>query len=58
MPQPQMPTSWMILWRPTRHSRTKTKKKDLFFVIGEWNEKVESQEKSGVTGRFGLGVQN
>ena len=33
-------------------------KKDVFFIIGDWNAKVESQEISGVTGKFGLGVQN
>ena len=35
-----------------------TPKKDVLFIIGEWNAKVESQETSGVTGKFGLGVQN
>ena len=29
-----------------------------FFVIGNWNAKVGSQETPGVTGKFGLGVQN
>ena len=29
-----------------------------FFFIGDWNAKVGSQEISGVTGKFGLGVQN
>ena len=33
-------------------------KKDVLFVIGEWNTKVGSQETPGVTGKFGLGVQN
>ena len=33
-------------------------KKDVLFVIGDWNVKVESQEIPGVTGKFGLGVQN
>ena len=33
-------------------------KRDVFFIIGEWNAKVESQEIHGVTGKFGLGVQN
>ena len=32
-------------------------KKDVLFIIGDWNEKVESQETPGVTGKFGLGVQ-
>ena len=33
-------------------------KKGILFVIGDWNAKVGSQEISGVTGKFGLGVQN
>ena len=33
-------------------------KKDVLFIIGDWNAKVRSQEIPGVTGRFGLGVQN
>ena len=35
-----------------------TPKKDALFSIGDWNAKVGSQETSGVTGKFGLGVQN
>ena len=35
-----------------------TPKKDVLFIIGDWNAKVGSQEIPGVTGRFGLGVQN
>ena len=35
-----------------------TPKKDVFFIIGDWNAKVGSQEIPGVTGKFGLGVQN
>ena len=35
-----------------------TPKKDVFFIIGDWNEKLGSQETPGVTGKFGLGVQN
>ena len=35
-----------------------TLKKDVFFIIGDWNAKVGSQETPGVTGKFGLGVQN
>ena len=35
-----------------------TPKRDVFFIIGDWNAKVGSQEIPGVTGRFGLGVQN
>ena len=33
-------------------------KKDVLFIIGDWNAKVGSKEISGVTGKFGLGVQN
>ena len=35
-----------------------TPKKDVLFNIGDWNAKVGSQEIHGVTGKFGLGVQN
>ena len=35
-----------------------TPKKDILFIIGDWNAKVGSQETSGVTGKFGLEVQN
>ena len=35
-----------------------TPKKDILFIIGDWNAKVGSQEIPGVTGKFGLGVQN
>ena len=31
---------------------------DVFLTIGDWNEKVGSKEIPGVTGKFGLGVQN
>ena len=33
-------------------------KKDVLFIIGDWNAKVGSQEIPGVTGKFGLGLQN
>ena len=35
-----------------------TSKKDVLFIIGDWNAKVESQETPGVTGKFGLGIRN
>ena len=35
-----------------------TPKKDVLFIIGEWNAKVGSQETPAVTGKFGLGMQN
>ena len=33
-----------------------TCQKDVFFIIGNWNTKVGSQETPGVTGKFGLGI--
>ena len=44
--------NWMVLWRHTRPSRTRTQK------TWDWNAKGGSQEISRVTGKFGLGVQN
>ena len=35
-----------------------TPKKDVLFIIGDWHAKVGSQETPGVTGKFGLGIQN
>ena len=35
-----------------------TPKKDVLFIIGDWNARVGSQETPGVTGKFGLGIQN
>ena len=35
-----------------------TPQKDVLFIIGDWNAKVGSQQTSGVTGKFGLGVQS
>ena len=35
-----------------------TQEKDVPFIIGDWNTKVGNQETPGVTGKFGLGVQN
>ena len=34
-----------------------TTKKDVLFIAGDWNAKVERQEIPGITGKFGLGVQ-
>ena len=33
-------------------------KKDVLFIIGDWDAKIGNQEIPGVTGKFGLGVQN
>ena len=35
-----------------------TPKKDVLFIVGDWNAKVGSQEIPGVTGKFGLGIRN
>ena len=35
-----------------------TSKKDVLFIVGDWNAKVGSQEIPGVTGKFGFGIQN
>ena len=35
-----------------------TPKKEVLFIIGDWNAKVGSQETPGVTGKFGLGIRN
>ena len=35
-----------------------TPKKDILFIIGDWNAKVGSQETPGITGKFGLGIRN
>ena len=35
-----------------------TPKKDVLFIIGDWNAKVVSHETPGVTGKFGLGIRN
>ena len=47
----------MVLWRPEDLLEL-TPKKDVLFIIGDWNGKVGSQETPGVTGKFGLGIQN
>ena len=48
----------MDLRRPSRPFRPNIQKKDVLFIIGDWNTKVGSQETPGVTGKFGLGIQN
>ena len=35
-----------------------TSKKDILFIIGDWNANVGSQDTPGITGKFGLGIQN
>ena len=49
--------SWMVLWRPTRPSRTNSRKRYPFHFKG-LECQIGSQEIPRVTGKFGLGVQN
>ena len=46
----------MVLRRPIRPLKL-TPKKDVLFIIGDWNAKVGSQETPGVTGKFGFGMR-
>ena len=58
MPQPVMLKKLKVKGSmKTCKNRTNTKK-DVLFIIGDWNAKVGSQETPGVIGKFGLGVQN
>ena len=57
MPQPVMLKKLNGSMRTYKTSRTNTQT-DVPFIVGDWNEKVGSQEISGITGKFGLGVQN
>ena len=59
MPQLLMTTKLTLIspMKTTTPSRT-NKKKNVLFIIGDWNAKVGSQEILGITGKSGLGVQN
>ena len=46
------------LYEDLQHVLELTPKKDVLFIIEGWNAKVGSQETPGVTGKFGLGIQN
>ena len=54
MPKKLKSNGSMMIYRP---SRTNTKK-DVLFIIEDWNAKVGSQEIPGVTGKFGHGIWN
>ena len=41
-----------------QHLLELTPKKDVLFIIGDWNTKVGSQKTPGVTGKFGLEIRN
>ena len=56
MPQPRMLKKMKL--NGSQYLLELTPKKDVLFIIGDWNAKVGSQEIPGVTGKFGLGEQN
>ena len=59
MPQPVMLKELKLNgFMKTYNLLEQTPKKDVLFIIGDWNANVGSQETPGVTGKFGLGIQN
>ena len=56
MPQPEAEVE--PLYEDLQDLLELTLKKDVLFIIGDWNAKIGSQGTPGVTGKFGLGVQN
>ena len=60
MPQPVMPKKLKLnsSMKTYQTFQNEHQKKDVLFISGDWNTKEGSQEISGVTGKFGLGVQS
>ena len=59
MPQPVMLKKLKLNGSMKTYKTLKlTPEKHVLFIIGDWNAKVGSQETPGVTGKFGLGMQN
>ena len=59
MPQPLMPKDEIeCFYEDLQDLLELTPKKDVLFIIGDWNAKVGSQETPGVTGKIGREVQN
>ena len=58
MPRPVMQSEVGQFCEELQNLLGLTPQKDVLFIIGDWNAKVRSQETPGVTGKFGLGVQN
>ena len=58
MPQPVMLKKLKLFYEDLQGLLELTPKKDVLFIIGDWNAKVGSQETPGVTGKFGLGIRN
>ena len=57
MPQPLM-LKKLKFYEDLQDLLELTTKKDVLFIIGDWNAKVGSREIPGLTSKFGLGVQN
>ena len=58
MPQPVTLKKLKLNYEDLQDLLELTPKKDVLFIIGDWNAKVGSQETRGVTGKFGLGIWN
>ena len=58
MPQPVMLKKLKLNSSMKTYQTFQNTKKDVLFIIGDWNAKVGKQEITRVTGKFGLGVQN
>ena len=60
MPQPSNAEEAEVEWfyEDLQDLLELTPKKDVLFIIGDWNAKVRNQETPGVTGKFGLGMRN
>ena len=58
MPQPAEETEVERFYEDLQDLLELTPKKDVLFIIGDWNSKVGSQETPGVTGKFSLGMRN
>ena len=58
MPQPVTLKKLKLNYEDLQDLLELTPQKDVFFIIGDWNAKVGSQETRGVTGKFGLGIWN
>ena len=58
MPQPVTLKNLRLNYEDLQDLLELTPKKDVLFIIVDWNAKVGSQETHGVTGKFGLGMQN
>ena len=58
MPQPAKEAEVERFYEDLQDLLELTPKKDVLFIIGDWNAKVGIEETPGVTGKFGLGMQN